>query len=150
MTIRWQDEDTWGNWDKTCNWTPSTSSVWVCILPSGHSGPHVANMAMDDDPRLARYESSPNVNEWAYPRVCDECGNAHPGFRHATRNDPVHIAESDAGFWGPAPNPHFPMGEPGVLLVNQFVPTFVDDPFPTPPKFKTREEVEAWLEANPP
>jgi hypothetical protein len=102
---------------------------------------------MENDPTNESYIAAPNGTVWTTPATCGFCGETHPGFRHATNNDPVWIAEDDKQAWGPEKSRHFPDGP--ELAVYGYVPTFVDT-FPTPPKFATVEEVEQWLEANPP
>lgn len=144
----WHDPNVWASW-LNCGWQPDESHAWVCLLPKGHSGPHIAPLHMEADPCDTEWVSKDG--NWADPPPCPVpgCGHSHPGFRHATRNDPHIITyhhQEDA--WGPSSNYAFPDGPD--LLLNDFVPTFVDKEFPTPPKFRTIEEAEAWLEANPP
>jgi len=136
----------WATW-QTCCWEPDTNpQMWECTLPIGHSGPHIAYLHMENDPKNESYVGSSDGTNWMPPPLCGFCGETHPGFRHATHNDPVCIAEDDE-LWGPEKNSHFPSGP--QLAAYFYVPTFVDT-FPTPPKFTSVEEAEAWLEANPP
>jgi hypothetical protein len=105
-------------------------------------------MSMEHAPTSESHIGLNGDQEWRDPPRCKECGRTHPGYRHATRNDPVAIFGNNQGDWGPDENPGFPDGPP-MPMRDGFVPTFVDV-FPTPPKFANVEEAEAWLEANAP
>jgi hypothetical protein len=146
MTIKWQDPDVWASWT-ICGWQPFADPLsWNCLLPKGHSGPHVAHLNMENDPTGQSYVD--RGGKWEAPQRCPLCNNPHPGFRHSTRNDSICIQHDwHRDSWGPDTNPEFPDGT--ELQLSMYVPTFVDT-FPTPPKFATMEEAEAWLEANPP
>lgn len=145
--VDWTDPSEWASW-QICGWQPENNlNGWSCLLPTGHQGPHIAHLSMENSPRGESYVSGPWVSRWEAPERCRECGHTHPGYRHATRNDPVVIVGNAHDIWGPTKNHQFPDGE--KWLRHAFVPTFVDV-YPTPPKFKTMEEAEAWLDAHPP
>jgi hypothetical protein len=158
LRLTWTDPNVWASWE-VCGWQPDVNDVqWECSLPVGHTGPHIAFQDMEHAPTDESYIAGTIADDtaiWAAPPLCADCGYPHPGFRHATADDRIVICEhvSDNA-WGPAPSGVYgysgPRPDSRVPTYGMYVPTFLDPPFPTPPKFNSIEEVEAWLEQHQP
>lgn len=147
--VQWQDPDQWGTWDM-CSWSAQHShqgAAWSCLLPLGHTGPHLGLASWETAPYHVDNRVEKN-GVWVEGQVCSFCVRRHPGFRHANDTDAVVITQTigDEEWWEPQPLTS-KMGDWREL----FVPTF--DPFvplPIPPKFNTIEEADAWLEQHSP
>jgi hypothetical protein len=133
-----------------CEWVAQHADKnvsWMCVLPKNHHGQHLGLV----DWETAPYEEDNRVERngvWVEGDMCHYCNRRHPGFRHANDGDKIVIAANDEDWWGPQPlNPNSSQNGKMGDWREMFVPDCFE-PFPTPPKFATIEEADAWLEAH--
>jgi len=147
--MKWENPEEWGGWNM-CQWNARHSeegASWMCVLPADHTGPHLGLLDWESEP----YHENNRVERngvWVPGEMCYYCNRRHPGFRHANDTDPTVVAANDEGWWEPQPNAQYQNAD-ARGWAELFVPDI--DPFvqfPTPPKFNTVEEVEAWLDTH--